>query len=185
MEQEVNAAIVESVREFYSELKERHSGRYPKMVRHAWLSMNAVLGGVKDVPLTRIAEAVGVNVERLYEGKKTWTTYLETGALELIKEADKIHGNAWPKEWTEFVQAMWLHESVTRKGEGGGDYCRDPKDKRGKGGLHHIHRTLKSSNYVYCSCRHAAATIVVDLLTIHRASQYPIFTCEQRFVWWL
>ena len=157
----MNAAIVESVRDFYYELKERHSGRYPKMVRHAWLSMNTVLGGVQDVPLTRIAEAVGVNVERLYEGKKKWTTYLETGALELLEEVDKIHGNAWPKEWTEFVQAMWLHESVTRKGEGGGDYCRDPKAKRGKGGLHHIH-WLETPQYVVQEKIQAAAELMFN-----------------------
>ncbi len=35
---------------------------------------------------------------------------------------------------------MWLDESVTRsKGEGGADYCRDPKAKRGQGELVHIH----------------------------------------------
>jgi hypothetical protein len=34
---------------------------------------------------------------------------------------------------------MCLDESVTRKGEGGADYCRDPKAKRGQGELVHIH----------------------------------------------
>ena len=42
---------------------------------------------------------------------------------------------------------MWLHESVTRKGEGGADYCRDPKAKRGQGELVHIH-WLETPMYV-------------------------------------
>ncbi len=42
---------------------------------------------------------------------------------------------------------MWLDESVTRKGAGGTDYCRDPKTKRGQGELVHIH-WLETPMYV-------------------------------------
>ena len=42
IEKKVNGAIVEAVQNFYYELKERHQGRHPKLVRSAWMSMNAV-----------------------------------------------------------------------------------------------------------------------------------------------
>ena len=147
IERKVNEAIVEAVQGFYYELKERHQGRYPKLVRSAWLSMNAVLGGVKDIPLTEVAAAVGVDVKHLYKGKKTWTAFVEGAPLEIEPHLTDRHGNAWPIEWVEFVQAMWLHETVTRQGEGDGDYSRNPKDKRGEGGLHHVH-WLETPQYV-------------------------------------
>ena len=34
---------------------------------------------------------------------------------------------------------MWLHETVTRKGEEGKDFCHYPKAKRGQSPLYNIH----------------------------------------------
>ena len=140
MEQRVNNAIADSVRGFYYELKVRHSGRYPAPVRDAWRTMNVVLGSCVDIPLTAVAESVGVRVDHLYKGKASWKNFLEGDEKWLDAVEKELHKNAWPEEWTKFVQEMWLDESVTRKGEGGGDYCRDPKRKRGtEGGFFPIH----------------------------------------------
>ena len=84
--------------------------------------MDAVLGGVEDVSLTVIAEAVGVNDKHLYSGRKKWKAYIDGDPMLIEPHLKDRHGNAWPIEWVEFMQAMWLHESVMRKGEGGGDY---------------------------------------------------------------
>ena len=88
--------------------------------------MNAILGGTKGVSLTAVAEAVGVNVTRLSQGKKAWEAYLDGEALHVLPHLQDRHGNAWPKEWFNFIQQMWLHETVTRKGEEGKDFCHDP-----------------------------------------------------------
>ncbi len=69
METEVNATIVDVIPIFYDELKARHQGRYPKIIRETWSTMNTILGSVKGVPLCKVAQHIGVNVDRLYKGK--------------------------------------------------------------------------------------------------------------------
>jgi hypothetical protein len=109
--------------------------------------MNAILGGTKGVSLTAVAEAVGVNVTRLNQGKNAWEAYLDGEPLHVLPHLQDRHGNAWPIEWVNFIQQMWLHETVTRKGEEGKDFCRDPKEKRGKSPLYNIHY-LETPQYV-------------------------------------
>ena len=60
--------------------------------------MNAILGGTKSVSLTAVAEAVGVNVTRLSQGKKAWEAYLDGEALHVLPHLQDRHENAWPIE---------------------------------------------------------------------------------------
>ena len=134
----VNAAIVQSLRNFYLEIRLKHKGRYPEMNRQAWSVVNSVLGGTVGVPLTAVAEVVDVPVDYLYAGKKRWTKWLGIdndtsgdGAAYLQDIRIFVHGNSWPEEWVQFIQDMWVDDRVTRPGEGSKDHCYDPS-KRGK-----------------------------------------------------
>jgi hypothetical protein len=79
IETEVNASIVDAIRNFHDELKERHQGRYQKLVQEAWFTMNTILGSVKSVPMCKVAQHIGVNVDHLYKGKGNYKTKLEDG----------------------------------------------------------------------------------------------------------
>jgi hypothetical protein len=101
METEVNATIVDAIRNFYDELKERHQGRYPELIWEAWSTMNTILGNVKGVPLCKVAQHIGVNVDRLYKGKGDWKKCLEDGDVNYLHDCNLVlkdaRGNAWPK----------------------------------------------------------------------------------------
>ena len=98
MEQRVHNAIADSVRGFYYELKDRHSGRYPAPVRDAWRTMIVVLGSCVDIPLTAVAESVGVRVDHLYKGKASWKNFLQGDKKWLDAVEKELHKNAWPEE---------------------------------------------------------------------------------------
>jgi hypothetical protein len=94
--------------------------------------MNAILGGAKGVSLTAVAEAVGVNVTRLNQGKNAWEeAYLDGEPLHVLPHLQDRHENAWPIEWVNFIQQMWLRVKVrkaktfaaTRKKRGASLHC--------------------------------------------------------------
>ena len=118
METEVNATIVEAIRNLYDELKERHQGRYPKLIREAWSTMNTILGSVKGVPLCKVAQHIGVNVDRLYKGKGNWTKYLEDDDVNYLHDLNlalkDAHGNAWPKVYLPVSCDCFIHIQIFR-----------------------------------------------------------------------
>ena len=134
LEAMVNKAIVQQLELFYQEVKRRHRGRFPEMDRAAWSSMNSVLSGVKGICSTKVADAVGMDVNQLYKAKQRWKEWLQFDGvgeevyLQALSEA--VHGNSWPEEWVQFISDMWLDPRITRRGEGAADYCYDPKQRK-------------------------------------------------------
>ena len=89
----------------------------------------------------------------LQAGKKRWHKWLEFNGdqtseapyLEAVSRV--IHGRSWPNEWIQFIIEMWSDPRCTRKGEGVGDYCYDPKIRKGRPPEPHVIHYLEMPRY--------------------------------------
>ena len=133
----INAAIVDSVREWCATLKTVYNGRFPNEVRAGYLKVLQSVGlkcTARRGPYTAAATArvLGVKAKHLIIERLRWEDWLTGDTDQFLELRVAMRRDKFPEEWADFIVDMWLSEDITRQSESAVHVCRNPKSRKDK-----------------------------------------------------
>lgn len=126
-----------SLKAFFSTLRDRYEGRFPNHVRAAQQAVcAAVANAVPTRKLHVVSAELGVSIERLSEGRKHWTEWVSGDRESIADLRGNMRSDGMDDKWIEFAIDVW--KTSTRRSERAKDSVRNPNDKSDKQ-LYRIH----------------------------------------------
>lgn len=127
-DQEAWGYIRNSLKAFFETLQDKYNGRYPNHIRAAQQAVCAAIANAcPPRKLLVIADSVGANVERLSEGRKHWSQWVDGTSESLMDLRGKIRSDSMDEEWIDFAIGIWKDNA--RRSERAKDSLRNPRDK--------------------------------------------------------
>lgn len=104
--------VLESLRNFEATLRQRFSGRYPNEIRAAHQAVSAAI--TSKVPRNRlsvVAEATGMSLESLSDGRRRWASWFDGTEEHMIEFRGQIRSDKMNEAWIEFATNVWVTET--------------------------------------------------------------------------
>lgn len=104
--------VLESLRNFEATLRQRFSGRYPNEIRAAHQAVSAAI--TSKVPrnkLSVVAEATGMSLESLSDGRRRWASWFDGTEEHMIEFRGQIRSDKMDEAWIEFAINVWVTET--------------------------------------------------------------------------
>jgi cell division septum initiation protein DivIVA len=126
----VALAIVESVKSWLKEIKNKFKGRFPNDIRSLYQGVHQAVS-LADAKYSDVARVLGTSSRLLKEGRARFWAFIEGKVKDLVEFRGKMRSDKFPEEWAEFIVETWCSDRCTRASERSSDEMRNPNTKKG------------------------------------------------------
>ncbi len=123
-------AIVESVKSWLKEIKNKFKGTFPNDIRSLYHGVHQAVS-LADAKRSDVARLLGTSSRLLKEGHARFWAFIEGKIEDLVEFRDKMRSDKFPEEWAEFIVETWCSDRCTRASERSSDEMRNPNTKKG------------------------------------------------------
>jgi len=125
----VALAIVESVKSWLKEIKNKFKGRFPNDIRSLYQGVHQAVS-LADAKYSDVARVLGTSSRLLKEGRARFSAFIEGKVKDLVEFRGKMRSDKFPEEWAEFIVETWCSDRCTRASERSSDEMRNPNTKK-------------------------------------------------------
>ena len=125
----VALAIVESVKSWLKEIKNKFKGRFPNDIRSLYQGVHQAVS-LADAKRSDVARLLGTSSRLLKEGRARFWAFIEGKIKDLVVFRGKMRSEQFPEEWAEFIVETWCSDRCTRASERSSDEMRNPNTKK-------------------------------------------------------
>ena len=125
----VALAIVESVKSWLKEIKNKFKGRFPNDIRSLYQGVHQAVS-LADAKFSDVARVLGTSSRLLKEGRARFWAFIEGKVKDLVEFRGKMRSDKFPEEWAEFIVETWCSDRCTRASERSSDEMRNPNTKK-------------------------------------------------------
>ena len=112
----VALAIVESVKSWLKEIKNKFKGRFPNDIRSLYQGVHQAVS-LADAKRSDVARLLGTSSRLLKEGRARFWAFIEGKIKDLVELRGEMRSDKFPEEWAEFIVETWCSDRCTRASE--------------------------------------------------------------------
>ena len=109
-------SIVESVKSWLKEIKNKFKGRFPNDIRSLYQGVHQAVS-LADAKYSDVARVLGTSSRLLKEGRARFWAFIEGKVKDLVEFRGKMRSDKFPEEWAEFIVETWCSDRCTRASE--------------------------------------------------------------------